>query len=281
MAIYTIRTGATAHPEDSVMQPFTDLILSGGVLDLNTTDKHLQIVERGAGANMSVDVSPGRGVIKGSGNAYPVRNTAAINAAVTSNSSGNPRKDAVVLYIDLAESPTTTADDVVKTAVVAGTPAASPTAPADAAIQTAVGASNPFLRLADITVAHNETAINTADITDMRVQFKTKHQLLVSTKAFSATPAYDVSQYNDQIMTLTANITSMTLTGYTVDVPFILRFVQGGSGGYTVAFFSNIDWFDSTPVVTPTLNKKDAYMFIPRSNGRFEGFTMGQDANIS
>lgn len=281
MAIYTIRTGATAHPEDSVMQPFTDLILASGVLDLNTTDDHLLVVERGAGANMSVDISAGRGVIKGSGNAYPVRNTAAINATITSNSSGNPRIDAVVLYIDLAESPTTTADDVVKTAVVAGTAAASPVAPTDGAIQTAVGGSNPFLRLADVTVAHNETAINTADIDDQRVQFKTKHQLLSKTTTFSATPAWDVSQYNDQIMTLTANITSMTLLGYTIDVPFILRFVQGGAGGFTVAFFSNIDWFGGTPVVTPTVNKKDSYMFIPRAGGRFEGYIMGQDANIS
>lgn len=281
MAIYTMRSGATAHPEDSVLQPFTDLIRNSGVLDLNTTDNHLKIVQRAAGANMSVDVGAGRGVIKGSGNAYPVRNTTAINAVVTSNASGNPRIDAVVLYIDLIESPTATADDVVKTAVVAGTPAASPVAPLDAAIQSSVGASNPFVRLANVAVANSAASITNANITDARVQFKTKHQLKADTKVFSATPAYDVSQTNDYLMTLTANVTSMTVTGFTIDVPFILRFAQGGSGGYTVAFFTLIDWFDSTPTVTPTISKKDAYMFIPRANGRFEGFTMGQDANIS
>lgn len=171
MAIYTLRTGATAHPEDSVLQPFTDLIDTGGVLDLSGSN-HLKVVERGAGANMSVDISAGRGVIKGTGNAYPVRNTTAINAVISNNTSGNPRKDAIVLYIDLAESPTTTADDVVKTAVVAGTPAASPSAPSDGTIQSAVGGSNPFIRLANVTVANNETAINTGDIEDTRVETK-------------------------------------------------------------------------------------------------------------
>lgn len=172
MAIYTLRSGATAHPEDSVLQPFTDLIESAGVRDLSDTD-HLKVVERAAGANMSVDISIGRGVIKGSGNAYPVRNTTALNSGtISNNTSGNPRIDAIVLYVDLAESPTTTADDVVKVGIVAGTPAASPVAPDDSAIQTGVGGSNPYLHLANVTVAHNETAINDADIEDVRQSFR-------------------------------------------------------------------------------------------------------------
>jgi hypothetical protein len=280
MALYTLRSGATAHPEDSVLQYITDLIRAGGVLDLSSAN-HLKVVQRGAGANMSIDISEGRGFIKGSVNAYPVRNTAVINQVIANNTSGNPRKDAIVLYIDLAESPTTTADDVCKVAVVQGTPAASPVVPTDGEIQTAVGASNPFLRLSNVTVAHNESTIDTADVADARVQFKTRHMLAAETLSFDATLDLDVSSYNDKLMTLTANITAMTVTGFTVDVPFILRFVQGGAGGYTIAFFALIDWFGGTPVITPTLNKKDSFMFIPRANGRFEGYIMGQDANIS
>ena len=280
MSIYTMRSGATAHPEDSVLQYITDMIRVGGVIDLGT-DNNFKVTEKGAGTDMSVDIAVGRCFIKGSANTYPVRNTDTINQAISSNTDGNPRKDAIVFYVDLAESPTATADDVVKVAVVEGTAAASPVAPTDGAIQTAVGASNPFLRMANVTVAHNETTIDDVDIADTRVQFKTKHMLNADTKSFSATPTYNVSEVNDWIMTLTANLTSMTVTGYTVDIPFILRFVQGGSGSYTVAFFSNIDWSGGTPTVTPTLAKKDAYMFIPRANGRFEGYIMGQDANIS
>lgn len=177
MAIYTLRSGGTSHPEDSVLQQITDLVDTGGVRDVSATN-HLKVVQRGAGANMSVDIGVGRAFIKGAGNAYPVRNTTAINAAIGSNTSGNPRKDAVGLYIDLAESPLSDASDVVKTFVVAGTPAASPAAPSDADIQTAVGGSNPFLRLANVTVAHNETTIDTADIADVRVAAKIRYDLI-------------------------------------------------------------------------------------------------------
>jgi hypothetical protein len=282
MALYTLRSGATAHPEDSVLQLATDLIRVGGVLDLGT-DLHFNVTEKGAGADMSVDIDAGRLFIKGSsGNTYPVRNTDTINEAIGSNTSGNPRKDAVVIYIDLAESPTSTADDVAKIAIVEGTPAASPSAPDSSAIQTAVGGSNPWLRLANVTVAHNETEITDAEIEDTRVQFVTKHMLNASSLAYSANLDIDVGLYNDRDITLTGNLVIDSITGYTTGVPFILRFIQNGTGGYTVDFSAiSIDWFGGTPTVTATANKKDAFLFIPRSNGRLEGFIMGQDANIS
>jgi hypothetical protein len=281
MAIYTLRSGATALPEDSVLQPFTDLIKAGGVVDLSDED-HLKVVERGAGANMSVDISAGRGVIKGSGNAYPVRNTTAINAAIGSNAAGNPRKDAIVLYIDLAESPTATADDVVKSAVVAGTAAASPVAPSDSTIQAAVGGSNPFLRLANVNVANGETAIEDAHIEDARAQFKTRHMINATTTTYGANVTIDAGEFNDQIITLTGNLEIDDIINFTVDVPIILRFVQGGSGSYDVDWSNlDVDWYDGEPALTPTVAYKDAILLIPRSNGRFEGFTLGQSANIT
>lgn len=281
MAIYTLRSGASALPEDSVLQPFTDLVRVGGVLDLSSDD-HLKVVQRGAGANMSVDISAGRAVIKGSGNAYPVRNTTAINAAIGSNGAGNPRKDAIVVYIDLAESPTSTADDVVKTAVVAGTAAASPVAPDDSAIQTAIGGSNPFIRLANVTVDSMETQIQDADIEDARQQFKTKHMINASTTSYSSTLAIDVGEYNDQIITLTGDLEITSITNYTIDVPIILRFVQGAGGGHSLDMSGlDIDWYDGELILSASVGKKDALMLIPRSNGRFEAFIMGIEANTS
>lgn len=279
MTLYTLRSGATAHPEDSVMQAITDLIRNGGVLDLSS-DNHLKVVEKGAGANMSVDISAGRGMIKGSGNAYPVRNTDVINQAISSNSSGNPRKDAIVIYIDLDESPTTTADDVAKIAVVEGTPAASPSAPNDAAIQSAVGASNPFLRLADVTVSNGETAINTADILDRRVAFKTKHQISAAELTFSTTLVVDVGEYNDRYTTMTDDA-DVSFLNAQVDVPFIFRPIQDGTGGRGITWLDDIDWYPSEPTPTPTANHKDAFLFILRANGRYEGFIMGLDAATS
>lgn len=279
MAIYTLRSGATALPEDSVLQMITDLIRTGGVLDLSDDD-NLKVVERGAGANMSVDISAGRAFIKGSGNAYPVRNTAAINAVIGNNTSGNPRKDAIVLYIDLAESPTATADDVVKTAVVAGTPAASPSAPSDSTIQAAVGGSNPFLRLANVTVANNETEITDAEVADARVAFKTRNQLVAASLTYAGTLVVDVGEYNDRYTILTGNPT-VEFANAQIDVPFIFRPIQDGTGGRTITWLDDIDWFPSEPPLTSTANHKDAFMFILRSNARYEGYILGLDAPTS
>ena len=162
---------------------------------------------------MSVDIGAGRCVVKGSGNAYFVRNTAAINKTVTNNTSGNPRKDSAVVYIDLAQSPDSTASNVVKTVIVAGTPAASPVAPTDGEIQTAVGGSNPFLRLADITVINNETQIDNADILDRRVETKinfdnlpyTDEDDMVSNSATKVPSEQSVKAYVDSGTTTMTN----------------------------------------------------------------------------
>lgn len=77
---------------------------------------------------------------------------------------------------------------------------------------------------------------------------------------------------------MTGNITSMTITGTQTDVPFFLKLTQDGTGSRTVVFFSNIDWFTTggtAPVLSPA-SKSDTFMFIPKSDGRFEGYIVGQ-----
>ena len=170
MSLYTIRSGGTSHPESSVLQEITDLIKAGGVQDLSSTN-HFKVTEKSGTPDMSVDIAPGHCFIKGTGNCYPARNTVTINQTIPNNSSGNTRIDAIVIYIDLAASPDSTASNVAKITVVEGTPAASPVAPTNSEIQTAIGASNPFLRLANVTVDDAETQIQDADIEDKRVQF--------------------------------------------------------------------------------------------------------------
>lgn len=150
----------------------TDLISVGGVKDTGS-DNHFKVSQRAAGANMSVDVAAGRAYVLGT-DCYPVRSTDIVNQAIASNSSGNPRIDAIVLYIDKSASPTTSADNVAKITVVNGTPAASPAAPTDSAIQTALGASNPFIRLANVTVANGAASIVNANIADARTPFRVR-----------------------------------------------------------------------------------------------------------
>lgn len=167
MAIYTLRSGANAHTEDQVLQLGTDIVTTGGVLSV--VGNHLAVQQQ-TSPDMTVKVLLGHAYVKGAtGSAYPVIVDANTNVTIGANSSGNPRIDAVVLYIDKAATPTTTADNVAKLIAVQGTPAGSPTAPSDGTVQTAVGASNPFLRLANVTVASGATSIVTANIADVRV----------------------------------------------------------------------------------------------------------------
>lgn len=171
MAIYTLRSGASAHPETSVLQFYTDSTYVSGVVGASD----LLVSQHAGTPDMSVDVAVGRAYVVSvslSTNSYPVRSTVIENVAVTSNSSGNPRIDALVLYIDLSASASPDGTGVAKLSLIAGTPAPSPSAPTDGAIWTLIGSSNPFMRLAHITVASGASSIVNANISDQRVRVK-------------------------------------------------------------------------------------------------------------
>lgn len=166
--IFTLRSGGTAHPETSVLQNITDLISSSGILSIagNQFKAEAQVVP-----DMTVKIKIGRAYIKGSlTNSYPVRSDADENVTISPNSSGNPRIDTVVLYVDLSAAANSDASNVAKLTRVQGTPAASPVAPTTSEIQTAIGSANPFITLANIAVASGATSITNANITDIRSQ---------------------------------------------------------------------------------------------------------------
>jgi len=280
MAIYTFRSGASAHPEDTVLQELTELITVGGVSDMST-DNHWKVSEKGAGANMSVDIAVGKCFIRGtSTNTYPCRNTSIVNKVIGGNSSGNTRIDAVVIYVDKAASPDTEAANVGTLVIVPGTPAALPVAPTDAEIQTAVGAANPFLRLADITVVNGAASIVNANIADKRVRFRTRHHLHEYEDTDASTITFDVSKNNYHKVEITANRT-LAVIGDSFGDSFVVKIKQDGTGGHTVTWWSNIDWFGGTPVLTPTANKVDAFLFVKKADGRYDGYVIGQDATDS
>lgn len=95
---------------------------------------------------------------------------------VTTNASGNPRIDAVVLYQDLNETANTDATNVAKFEIVEGLPAASPQAPSDSAIESAIGAANPYVRLANIRVENGASTIDAEDVEDTRERFGIANQ---------------------------------------------------------------------------------------------------------
>lgn len=189
MGVYTLRTGASAHPEDSVLQTITDLIKSSGLIDIS--GDQLQVVEQ-ASPDMTVKVNDGRAYIKGTtGNAYPVRVDTDTNVAISANASGNDRIDVLILYIDKSAAADDEASNVAKLYVVEGTPAGSPVAPDNTAIQADIGASNPYILLAEIEVANGASSITNSEITDSRslLSLEIPSGLIMTERTAPDTPA--------------------------------------------------------------------------------------------
>ena len=135
----------------------------------------LQVSQRGAGANMSVDIAIGDAIIPRSDGTYghPAWNDATYNQVIATADVSNPRRDIIVMYIDYGQTPSTgvsnNTNGVVKIKSVAGTPAGSPVDPTDVAIQSSVGAGNPFIKLARVRVAAGTSSITNSVIDDLRI----------------------------------------------------------------------------------------------------------------
>lgn len=161
-----IRDGIADADEKAVSNLATAFITpaSGGVVDTNDYK-----VAQHSTPNASVDIAVGRAYVPNSALTmfYATYLNALANLAIGANASGNPRIDAIVLYIDLAVSPNATGTNVAKFYDVQGTPAGSPVAPNGAAILAAIN-NNPYIVLAHVAVANGFTTIGNGDITDER-----------------------------------------------------------------------------------------------------------------
>ena len=150
--------------EFSVIQT---LLMNEGVLNFNGNNTDWKVVQRGAGANMSVDIGLGAAFVSYLKNGVTwtvaVKNNATINKAISSNISGSNRVDAVIIHLKQTE-PNQLKNNVGEILVVTGS---SPAALLDSEINTAVGDTN-WYRLANITVPNAATQILTANIADTR-----------------------------------------------------------------------------------------------------------------
>lgn len=157
--------------ESGVYNPYGS-VFTPGVADIGVTTSW-QVTQRGAGANMSVDVAVGSGNIYTSGLvAYPYWgfSDAVNNVTVSASNPSNPRKDIVVAYVDLSivSSASNNNPGALKFLDVAGTAAGSPVDPSNSTIQSAVGAGNPWIKLARLSIAANASSVVNANITDLR-----------------------------------------------------------------------------------------------------------------
>lgn len=152
----------------------------------------LQVSQRGAGANMSVDVAIGDAMIPRSDGTYshPVFNDAVYNRTVSAADGSNPRRDIVVMYVDYGQTPSTAVSNntngVVKIVVVPGTAAGSPVDPNSATIQAAVGSGNPWIPLARLRIAAAASSVTNSMIDDLRVLAQSKLQTAVYSEIINA-----------------------------------------------------------------------------------------------
>jgi len=134
--------------------------------------------------NMSVNVAAGGAFIRGTQNAnqgaYHVWNDGTVNLSISAADATNGRRDLVIAQV--RDSYYSGATDDARITVVTGTPAASPADPSLASFPNA-------LVLARITVAAGDTAINTADITDLRTIANQSGKI----PTFSTTTARDIA----------------------------------------------------------------------------------------
>lgn len=122
------------------------------------------VSERGAGANMSVDVAAGLAVVEGTDNAgqgnYLVPNGATVNVAISAAPGSNSRIDVVYVKVrDNTEDSGGNDDSIF--GVAAGTPAGSPVAPS---------IPDSALALAQVLIASGDTDIDANQITDVRAR---------------------------------------------------------------------------------------------------------------
>jgi hypothetical protein len=127
-----------------------------------------KVTQRGAGANMSVDVASGESWVDGDSAVdqgfYHVVNDATVNVAIANNASGNPRIDTLVLKVnDSADAGSGT--DIPALEIIQGTPTAAATL---ANLKGIAALPNTALRLAYILVANGAVKIENAQIGNLK-----------------------------------------------------------------------------------------------------------------
>ncbi len=192
----------------------------------------LKVSQRGAGANMSIDVANGLGLVE-------ITNTnidsttykvwfeltgGPKNVVVTAADSTNPRIDIICLKVDVSVDPNSGSTNLGTIVCIAGTPAGSPAAPAVPA--------NHY-KLAQIAVAASVTSIVTANITDSRSEVAIKTTQLIDLARVTALDALKTEVYNDTPSWLGTVTGTNTLTATPTPAP--AAYVTGQRYAFIVA----------------------------------------------
>jgi hypothetical protein len=155
----------TGMREDMLMMPYTNYLYRAGIVESGD----LAVSQRGAGANMSVDVAAGKCMVANTSYSANTANSTKYwgvlsegitNLVINTNTSGSTRVDIVVVKIDTTAAPNDYATNVGSVIIVEGTPGGG----------TPATPSNSY-KLATITIpTGTTTSITTAMIADNRAR---------------------------------------------------------------------------------------------------------------
>lgn len=163
------------------------IFLNEGIFGDSAGTLGLAVSQRGAGANMSVDVATGNALVELTKTARTWKvlfmNNAVVNVPIANNTSGSNRVDAIVVRIDVDTTPNSLKSNIGTIEVVLGS---GVSALSDGAITTALG-SDGWIRLANVTVTNGDTDITTGQIADTRVAVKTNESMVLAPKTINFT----------------------------------------------------------------------------------------------
>lgn len=157
---YVLQASAAVNTAKLFRRAAAFLAFEEGVGNFNGAND-LKVSERGAGANMSVDVARGGALVKGDDTTdqglYFVYNDATVNKVIEAADGTNPRKDIVIAEVN--DNQEGQPGDNWAISVVTGTPAGSPAEPT---------LPPSALKLAVVDIPALDTTISNAQITDSR-----------------------------------------------------------------------------------------------------------------
>jgi hypothetical protein len=187
----------------------------------------LAVTQRGAGANMTVDVAPGRVVIPGPTGRYLAWSDSVVNLAIAAAPGvGDSRID--VVYAEARDANAMGgSDNDWQLAVATGTPSASPTVPSIPAYAVA---------LARVTLSSSTTSITNSIITDVRAQSVSPALARWPRSGYSSLPDRDIGTSADNWgspVTFTAPHRPCRLLAW-VDGMFTVTAGSGSSGDLAI-----------------------------------------------
>jgi phage-related tail fiber protein len=116
---------------------------------------------------------------------------------------------------------------------------------------------------------HAHTTADVADLLSDSHEWQESQAYALNTLSISAgTVTWDMGANPNAVLTLTEDVTSLTLTNVVPGATYELTVLQGATGGRSLAWPASILWAGGTAVdVTQDANAEDVIMFTVRDNG--------------